>query len=109
MAAGIATLEDEAYTQRNCRTVMENRAYLQKELAKRGFVMTDSKANFLFASHPDYEGKDLYLALREKGILVRHFQKPMIDKYLRITVGAKEECEALLSAFDAIFSETKEV
>ena len=109
MAAGIATLEDEAYTQRNCRTVMENRAYLQEELAKRGFVMTDSKANFLFASHPDHEGKDLYLALREKGILVRHFQKPLIDKYLRITVGAKEECEALLSALDAIFSETKEV
>ncbi|MBO7740830.1 MAG: histidinol-phosphate transaminase [Clostridia bacterium] len=109
MAAGIATLEDEAYTQRNCRTVMENRAFLQKELTKRGFVMTDSKANFLFAAHPDYEGRDLYLALREHGILVRHFQKPLIDKYLRITVGAKEECEALLSAFDAIFSETKEV
>ena len=109
MAAGIATLEDEAYTKKNCQTVIENRAFLQKELTKRGFVMTDSKANFLFASHPDYEGRDLYLALREKGILVRHFQKPLIDKYLRITVGAKEECEALLSAFDAIFSETKEV
>jgi len=109
MAAGIATLEDEAYTQRNCRTVMENRSFLQKELAKRHFVMTDSKANFLFASHPDYEGKDLYLALREKGILVRHFQKPLIDQYLRITIGTKEECEALLAAFDAIFSETKEV
>ena len=109
MAAGIATLEDEEYTQKNCRTVIENRNYLAEELKKRGFVMTDSKANFLFAAHPDHEGKDLYLALREKGILVRHFQKPMIDKYLRITIGAKEECEALVAAFDAIFSETKEV
>ena len=109
MAAGIATLEDEEYTQKNCRTVIENRTYLAEELKKRGFVMTDSKANFLFAAHPDHEGKDLYLALREKGILVRHFQKPLIDKYLRITIGAKEECEALIAAFDAIFSETKEV
>ena len=109
MAAGIATLEDEEYTQKNCRTVIENRTYLAEELKKRGFVMTDSKANFLFAAHPNYEGKDLYLALREKGILVRHFQKPLIDQYLRITIGAKEECEALIAAFDAIFSETKEV
>ena len=109
MAAGIATLEDEEYTQKNCRTVIENRTYLAEELKKRGFVMTDSKANFLFAAHPNYVGKDLYLALREKGILVRHFQKRLIDQYLRITIGAKEECEALIAAFDAIFSETKEV
>lgn len=104
MAAGIAALEDEDYTQKNCRTIIENRDFLAKELDRRGFVMTNSKANFLFAAHPDHEGRDLYLALREKGILVRHFQKPLIDKYLRITIGRIEECKALLAAFDAILS-----
>ena len=104
MAAGVATLEDEAYTKKNCMTVMENRAFLMEELTKRGFTLTDSKANFLFVAHPDFGGEALYLALKEKGILVRHFKKARIENYLRITVGAKEECVALLSALDEIMT-----
>ena len=104
MAAGVATLEDEAYTKKNCMTVMENRAFLMEELTKRGFTLTDSKANFLFVAHPDFGGEALYLALKEKGILVRHFKKARIENYLRITVGAKGECVALLSALDEIMT-----
>ncbi len=102
MAAGIATLEDAAYTASNCAVIVENRHFLTKELSKRGFTLTDSKANFVFASHQAFGGEALYLALKEKGILVRHFKKARIDNYLRITVGAKEECLALLAALDAI-------
>lgn len=97
-AAGIGCLEDEAYTEKNCQAIIENRAYLTKALAALGFESTDSRANFIFTQHPNYTGAYLYKALREEGILVRHFAKARISDYLRITVGSKEECDVLIEA-----------
>lgn len=104
MAAGIGCLADEAYTKKNCATVIKNREYLAKKLKVLGFVLTDSRANFVFAKHPDFEGEYLYTALRAAGILVRHFKSARIADYLRITVGSKAECEALVSALARIVS-----
>ena len=98
MAAGIGVLEDEEYTRHNCRAIMENREYIRKELVRLGFEVTDSSANFLFAAHPDVDGAELYSKLRERGILVRHFSKKEIARYNRITVGSREQMEALVSA-----------
>lgn len=105
LAAGVGTLSDAAYTESNCRTVMENRAWAMQALAERGFSMTDSKTNFIFAVHPALDGKQLYLALKEKGILVRHFDTPRISSYNRITVGSREQMQALVSAIDTIMKE----
>ncbi len=105
MLAGLGVLADEDYTRRNCATVMENRAYTQGELKKRGFVMTDSYANFVFAKHPTLDGEKLYLKLKEMGILVRHFSKPRISDYNRITVGKREDMQALVDAIDTILKE----
>ena len=105
MAAGIGVMEDEAYTQRNCQTVCENRTFAMAELQKMGFKMTDSKANFIFAKHPAVAGGLLYERLKEMGILVRHFEKPRIRDYNRITVGTRAEMEALLEAVRQILEE----
>ena len=105
MAAGVGTLEDANYTERNCKAVMENRAWAAEELLKMGFEMTDSRANFLFAKHPRISGGALYLALRESGVLVRHFEKPRISEYNRITVGSREQMEILIQNIRTILEE----
>lgn len=69
-----------------------------------GFTVLPSKTNFLFAKHEKAEGAALYLSLREKGILVRHFSKPRIENFLRITVGSDEQMDALLSALHEILT-----
>lgn len=105
MAAGVGVLSDEDYTGRNCQTIIENRAYTAVELQKRGFVMTDSYANFIFAKHPELAGDRLYERLKELGILVRHFTAPRISDYNRITIGTKAEMDALIQTIDQIIKE----
>jgi histidinol-phosphate aminotransferase len=102
MAAGIGVLCDEEYTRANCKTVMENRAWTVTELKKLGFEMTDSMANFIFAKCDKIDGGELYMKLRERGILVRHFTKEKIAQYNRITVGSREQMEELVSAISDI-------
>lgn len=106
LAAGVGALSDPAYTEANCRTIEENRAFTAAGLAKLGFELTDSKANFVFARLPGIDGEALYKALKAKGILVRHFAKPArIADYLRITIGSRAQMEALLSAMAEINNE----
>ncbi len=107
MAAGLGVLSDEEYTRANCKAVIENREYTANVLKELGFIMTDSKANFIFAKHDGIDGGELYIKLREKGILVRHFTKPIISQYNRITVGSREEMDSLIGAVTEILEETK--
>ncbi len=102
MAAGLGVMEDEEYAQKNCRTIMENREYTVSELTKLGFTMTESRTNFVFAKHNTMSGEKIYAKLREKGILVRHFAKEKIADYNRITIGSKEEMEALIKALKEV-------
>lgn len=102
MYAGVGVLEDEEYTQKNCKTIIENRNFTIKELEKLGFKLTNSNANFVFAKNDKIDGKELYLKLKEKGVLVRHFDKPEISEYNRITIGTKEEMEILISKIKEI-------
>jgi len=98
LEAGSAAVDDNAYYMSNCQKVMATRNYMLDGLKALGFELTDSKANFVFAKHGKIGGKELYLKLREKGILVRHFDAPRISEYNRITVGTDAEAEALLLA-----------
>ncbi|MBR2336279.1 MAG: histidinol-phosphate transaminase [Clostridia bacterium] len=107
MAAGVGVLCDEEYTRSNCASVIANREYAMAELKALGFEMTNSKANFIFAKHPCIDGGEIYLALREKGILVRHFTGERISQYNRITVGSREQMQALISAIKEILEEKK--
>ena len=105
MAAGLGQLADEEETRRNCRTVMENRAYTAAALTEMGFSVIPSSTNFVFASHPAIGGKELYLKLKERGVLVRHFETPRLAAYNRITIGSREQMDALLTAIQSILEE----
>ena len=107
MAAGIGQLEDEAITRKNCQAIMENRAYTEQALRALGFRMTESKTNFVFAAHDSMDGGEIYRKLRERGILVRHFDGPRICQYNRITVGSREQMEALVAALKEILEENQ--
>ena len=102
LAAGIAALESTGYFNETRHQVMETRAWTAGELARRGFELTHSQTNFLFARTDRMEGGTLYQALRDKGVLVRHFSAPRISDWLRITVGTMEQMETLLNKLDEI-------
>ena len=106
-AAGVGTLLDDAYSRRNCAVIAKNRGYLTAELEKLGFVHTPSAANFVFVRHPDCGGEKLYLELKQRGVLIRHFTKERIRDYNRITVGTAEEMSALVAATEDILKEKR--
>ena len=105
MAAGIGALCDEEYFEKNCLKIAENREQTVRELQKLGFWVTDSKANFIFAKSDKIGGKDLYLSLKEKGVLIRHFETPLLKDYNRITVGSKEQMEGFIKTVWEILEE----
>ena len=93
-----AAIGDKAYYDRVNALVISERERLSRALASLGFTVLPSKANFVFAKHAALSGREVYEALRARGVLVRHFQKPRISEYCRITVGSREENDALLRA-----------
>jgi histidinol-phosphate aminotransferase len=103
-AGAIASVEDEAYFQESCARVMREREKLTAGLTRLGFKVLPSAANFVFASHPSRDGADLAAALRERFVLVRHFAKPRISPFLRITVGSPAENATLLAALASILN-----
>ena len=107
LAIGAAVLDDEATTRANCAVIMENRAYTVQALRSLGFEVLDSCANFVFARTPAIDGEALYKKLKARGVLVRHFSKPEIAQYNRITIGTRQQMDALLDAVRAILEETK--
>ena len=104
MAAGIGALEDETYFRENCRSIMENRRFTADALRAMGFTMPESMTNFVFAKHPAISGDALYRKLKERGILVRHFDTPRLSNFIRVTVGSREQMEAFVNAVEAIIS-----
>lgn len=105
MAAGVGAIEDNEYFVNNCREIQNVREYASEELQKMGFELTPSSANFIFAASKNIDGETLYLKLKEKGILIRHFDKERIKNYNRITVGTKEQMDLLLGAIKDINEE----
>ena len=95
-----AAISDKDYYLQKNALVISERERLERELSARGFTVLPSKANFVFAKHEDKGGKEVYTALRERGVLVRYFDKPRISDFCRITVGSVAENDALLAALD---------
>ena len=102
LKAGQAALEDTAYFDTTRAAIVETRGWTKQELEARGFSVLDSRSNFLFASTARKDGGELYKKLKEKGVLVRHFDAPRIGSWLRITIGTPDEMRALLKALDEI-------
>lgn len=100
--AAIASLQDEAYFQQGCRNIIQTRASMTAQLTQLGFTVLPSGANFVFAQHASRPADELYRELKQKGVLVRYFNKPGINNFLRITVGTDEELEILIQKLDSI-------
>jgi len=86
----------------NCKKIAATRERAAARLKELGFTLTPSQANFLFASHPAVSGETLYSTLKAQGVLVRHFKKPRISEYVRITIGTPEQMEVLFAAIEDI-------
>lgn len=101
-AGARAAIEDEEYFQATRKKVMATRERAAGALKGKGFTVLPSRANFLFACHPDHGGKELLDGLRANGVLVRWWGDPLIRDWLRISIGTDGEMEALMRALDEL-------
>ncbi|MBO7345377.1 MAG: histidinol-phosphate transaminase [Clostridia bacterium] len=100
--AGIGALTDDEYFKQNCKKIIENREWTKNRLNELGFETLPSKANFLFAKNDKISGKTLYEKLKERGVLVRHFDKERIKEYNRITIGSHEQMQIFIDSVKSI-------
>ena len=105
MAAGRQAILDDGYYMANAKKIIECRENTSERLSALGFRVLPSSANFLFAESESIDGELLYLELKRRGILVRHFNKERIRNFNRITVGTPEEMDALILAITDILKE----
>jgi histidinol-phosphate aminotransferase len=103
-AGAIAAIEDQAHLEQSSAKVMQTRSKLVGDLSALGFETLPSTANFIFTRHPQHAGEKLYQALRDRGIIVRHFKLPRIDNFLRITIGKDEQSGELVAALKEILA-----
>jgi histidinol-phosphate aminotransferase len=103
-AGATAAIEDREWFERTRQAVIRTRRQLTEDLERLGFEVLPSAANFVFARHPAHDAEKSALALRQRGIIVRHFKAPRIDQFLRITVGTDEQCATLIDALKEITS-----
>ncbi len=104
IAGGIAAFADDAWFQDQRQRIIASRETLVRALAELGFEVLPSAANFVFARHPRRAGRELYQGLRNRGVLVRHFERPRTSEFLRITVGTEAQHERLLAVLDELLS-----
>jgi histidinol-phosphate aminotransferase len=100
----IASLEDEQHFQACCRQVVATREWTRHQLESLGFEVLPSQTNFLFVRHSQYSGASLFSGLRERGILVRHFNKDGLSDFLRISIGTDDEMGSLIEALQVMRS-----
>ena len=101
-AGAIAALHDEAWFVKTRDAVVDTREGLVLQLEDLGFEVLPSQANFVFVRHPERDAAELAAALREQAVLVRHFRQPRIAQYLRISIGTRAQCGALVAALQAV-------
>ncbi len=95
-AGAVAAIKDEAWFAETRGRIIASREKLTRDLTGLGFEVLPSAANFVFARHPRHSGADLAARLRQHGVIVRHFAKPRIADFLRITIGTEEQCARLI-------------
>lgn len=96
-ALGVEAVRDDAYFKATTAKIVATRERVKKELAELGFSFPDSMANFVFATHRSVPAQQIFRAMREADIYVRHWDKPRISNHLRITIGTDEEMNRLIA------------
>lgn len=102
IAGAAAAFEDRAYFEQTCQQVIASREAVVAGLQGLGFEVLPSAANFVFARHPGKDAATLAAGLREQGVIVRHFKQQRIAQFLRISIGAPEQNQALLDALQGL-------
>jgi histidinol-phosphate aminotransferase len=102
MAGAVAALKDRKALSYNMEMVVNNKEYLEEGLRALGFEIIPSRANFLMTRHPALGAWELYEALKERKILVRHYTGPVQSDYIRVSVGTMMEIKTLLKELAAI-------
>jgi histidinol-phosphate aminotransferase len=97
-AVGAAAMSDQAYKNECVAKVKASRTKLAFDLKQLGFRLWDSQANFLLVQPPRGKAEQIYIALKDRGILVRYFKQTSLEDKLRITVGTNEQNQTLLEA-----------
>lgn len=105
--AGAAAMKDTAYFDSCRQKIIATRERMAKALEPLGFTTLPSLTNFLFTKHPYLSGQAFYKALRENGILVRWFDKPRIQDFVRLTIGSDQEMDTFLSTLEKIEKELR--
>ena len=104
-AMGIGAIKDDKYFKDNCIEIIKVREFTTCELKKLGFELTDSKTNFVFAKNAKISGESLYKELKQRGILVRHFNTKRLKDYVRITIGSQLEMKTFIKEVALILGE----
>lgn len=102
--ASVAAIKDKPYFDESVQKIVDSREWLVKEMARLGFELLPSHANFIFAKHPQHDAAEIFRQLRDRKILVRHFRKPRIEQYLRISIGTQQEVDVLVAVLKEILS-----
>lgn len=97
MEIGCAAVDSDSYFRENWRKIIDTRENTTKALEEMGFQVLPSQANFVFITRPGMDGKAFYQSLKERGVLVRHFARPRIEQFVRVTIGTPEEMETFLA------------
>lgn len=103
--AGVLTLRENTYFKNSCQAIQYNRRYTRRALEELDFQVLPSSANFLFVRTDRIPGKEFYLKMKEKGILIRHFDDPKITDWNRVTIGTKVQMDRFLATVQEIFLE----
>lgn len=102
LAVGVASLEDERYFRETTAKTIATREWTKEQLKKLGFFFPDSQTNFIFASRPGTSAERLFEQLKQRDIYVRYFRQPVLDQYLRITIGTQQEMETLIRELETL-------
>ena len=94
---GAEAVKDKEYFAETTRKIVGDKRLGRRRIQKLGFVFPKPSANFIFVSHPEYDAKELFEAMKAKGIYVRFWGSERIEQYLRVTIGTREEMEALFA------------
>jgi histidinol-phosphate aminotransferase len=105
--AATAAIEDQAYAKSTWENIKSERTRVSSELTQLGWTVLPSQANFVLATVPSGRGKEMYLGLKEQGILVRYFDLPGLRDKIRITIGQSHENNALLAGIKMLSAAEK--
>lgn len=102
IAGAAASIKDKEHFEKTCKQIISTREKTSSALEQMNFTVLPSKTNFIFAKPKDYDAEHLYLQLKEQGVLVRYFNAPRINGFLRISIGTDQEMEIFLQKLKSL-------